>query len=1056
MAVQGHVDNMEGAYVTGWAIAIPDTGNCAITVLDAQGNQLARGRASRHRDDLASLGFGRSTLAYRVAVPLAAAHRQLHILANGEELGGSPIITGPGLFDGQAWLERDKVIGWVSERIAGFVAPIVTIFDHLGNEVGRGQSEFSADDADPLFRPARFAIILDNQCFDAGEMQLTLRANGMPFASTSCHLSLAGNLEIVSAMRCAGWLLSPEAPARIFDIEIYRNGKLAGDARNDVGREDVRAVHLDASTPGFDAGLEHEVLAVTEPVTLSLRLPGCERELFEGPYLIASRPAVVSAAHRVACLANMGLPGMGPAERAVLTQAMADYLNRARMVEDGAVFTRQAADAAFVSQAADAAFVSQAADAAFVSQAADAALVRQAPPAQSRRLAIVIPIYRGVEVTHACINSVLTHRNPETDQLILINDASPEPMMSLMLLSCTQLPNTVVLTNAENLGFVRTVNRGLGVASGADVLLLNSDTVVHAGAFEEFRRVAAAHPEIGTITAISNNATIFSYPNVTIRHAALDDISWPELAALALERNAGLVADVPTGHGFCMFIKGDVLHRVGYLDEAFGRGYGEENDFCARAAVLGYRNVAAGGVLVEHKESISFVGERASLLAQNMPRLNKRYPEYVPVVMQFEREDGLRRLRWGLDAARLARAVAAGAEFVLVISNALEGGTAKAVRDIEAHTGYGGAKILSLHVGENGLLELSADEPLLLAGFSQTETAELFVLLDAACPSGVMVHQMLGFPAEFIAAFGPWLAGRQSVFWAHDFYPLCPRVTMIDAIGRFCGGADADTCARCVEMEGAHETSRLTDLTPAAHRALFAGLLGSFTHVVAPSANAAGYLSRIFPDAGWEVLPHPELDKGVAPKARAGSDDEIVMLGAIGPHKGSHTLLDIARSARLTHPHLHFRIIGYTNIDKQLKAVGNVTVTGKYKPEDLEGLLAEAKGRLALFLPGWPETYSYTLSELVKHGFIPLVPDIGAPADRVREAKFGVVFPFPATPEAVLQTIDDIASGELMPVAKGARPRHFFSTPKTLTRLSEVTRHERRGARLVTAPAGAT
>jgi GT2 family glycosyltransferase/glycosyltransferase involved in cell wall biosynthesis len=1007
MAVQGHVDLMEGAYLTGWAIAVPDTGNCAITVTDTQGNVLAKGRASRHREDLKSLGFGRSTLAFRVVVPPSPVMRQLHVLANGEEIGGSPLLTGPGLFDGQVTLEGDRISGWVSERSAGFAAPLITVVNHLGVEVARGPSGFNADDTDPQFNPARFSLVLDDQCFGAGEMMLTVRANGTAFAATPCHLPLTGNLEAISATRCTGWLLCPAVPARVFALEVYRNGSLAAAASNDVEREDVRSVHPEASTAGFDITLDEAELIITEAVSLTMRFAGCTRDLFEGPYLLASRPAAVSAAHRVAQLANLGLPGIGAAERAVLNQAMADYLSRARNAEDGAVFSRRGS------------------------------------VVPRRNLSIIIPIYRGVEITHACIASVLAHRNAETDQLILINDCSPEPHMALMLLSCTQLPNTVVLTNGDNLGFVRTVNRGLAVSGGNDVLLLNSDTVVHAGGFEELKRVAAAHPEIGTVTAISNNATIFSYPNAALRHAALDDISWPELAALALKHNAGKIVDVPTGHGFCMFIKGEVVNRIGVLDEAFGRGYGEENDFCARAAALGYRNVAAGAVLVEHKESISFVNERASLIAQNMPRLRALYPEYVPVIMEFEREDGMRSLRWELDAARLARAVASGTQFVLVVSNALEGGTARAVRDIEKHAGYGGAQVLMLQVNREGLLELSAETPLLRAVFTRAESRELLAVLDAAAPARVMVHQMLGFPADFIAAFGPWMAGRKSAFWAHDFYPLCPRVTMIDAIGRFCGAADSATCGRCVEMEGAHEASNLTELTPAAHRALFADLLSRFTHVLTPSANAGTYLSSIFPQVNWEVLPHPEPDQGVAEQVRAGSDDEIVMLGAIGAHKGSHTLLDIARRARLTHPHLTFRIIGYTNIDKQLKAVGNVIITGKYVAADLPELLAEARGRLGLFLPGWPETYSYTLSELVKYGFIPLVPDIGAPADRVREAKFGVVFPFPASPEGVLQVIDDIAAGKIKPLAKGATPSRFFSSQATLTRLRKVTGHAR-------------
>ncbi len=131
-------------------------------------------------------------------------------------------------------------------------------------------------------------------------------------------------------------------------------------------------------------------------------------------------------------------------------------------------------------------------------------------------------------------------------------------------------------------------------------------------------------------------------------------------------------------------------------------------------------------------------------------------------------------------------------------------------------------------------------------------------------------------------------------------------------------------------------------------------------------------------------------------------------------------------------------MIGYTNIDQALKAVGNVTITGKYKPEELPALLAETKGRLALFLPAWPETYSYTLSELVKHGFIPLAPDIGAPADRIRQTGFGVVFPFPADAEAVLKLISEIATGQVQTVAEDAQPISFFPGEADLALLTKT------------------
>ncbi len=494
-----------------------------------------------------------------------------------------------------------------------------------------------------------------------------------------------------------------------------------------------------------------------------------------------------------------------------------------------------------------------------------------------------------------------------------------------------------------------------------------------------------------------------------------------------------------------MLIKGEVIRRIGLLDESFGRGYGEENDFCARATGFGYRNVAAAGVLVEHKESVSFASEKESLLAQNMPRLAALYPEYTPVIMEFERQDGMRRARWALDRVRLERAAAAGQSFVLVISNMLEGGTPKAIANIEENIGYGAARKLSLRANAEGLMELSCEAPLLLASFTAEETADLFTLLSAASPTHILVHQLLGFPAAFISRLNAWAAGRHSVFYAHDFYTLCPRVTMIDAIGRFCDVAESATCARCVNMEGAHEASRLGGLAPAAHRALFGELLANMRHVITPSANAAAYLGRAFPGVTFEVLPHPESPEGVAAQPRAGSDDEIILLGAFGPHKGSAKLLEIAQRARLMYPRLKFRIIGYTNINKQLKAIGNVTITGKYTPEELPILLAESRGRLALFLSSWPETYSYTLSEAVKHGFIPLLPDIGAPAERVRDAGFGVVFPFPAEAQAVLTLIEKIATGRIAPFSPGATPSRFFPTAETL----------RRGASILARPAKA-
>ena len=59
-----------------------------------------------------------------------------------------------------------------------------------------------------------------------------------------------------------------------------------------------------------------------------------------------------------------------------------------------------------------------------------------------------------------------------------------------------------------------------------------------------------------------------------------------------------------------MFVKREVIDKVGYFDaETFGRGYGEENDFCYRAEQLGYHHVMCDNTFIYHSGTGSFLTE---------------------------------------------------------------------------------------------------------------------------------------------------------------------------------------------------------------------------------------------------------------------------------------------------------------------------------------------------------------------------------------------------------------------------------------------------------------
>ena len=987
MAVRGRVDGMQGGDVTGWALPVTGDGHCGITVTE-NGKLVATGQAALERPDLAALKLGRADLAFQLELPSCAARKNFRVFADGVELPGSPLELGPGRYDGDCMVDAGVLKGWVRERVADWRVPGICVVNQHGAMVGQGRPFRDPASGAPR---AAFEIELHNRCFGAGELRLSVLADGVKFTEACCTLPLQGNLDRLTPEACGGWLLAPDAPQRRLQIEIFRNGAAIATASCSMKRQDVRELYPGSLGAGFAASFpaeaEAEAEAATEPVRISLRLRGSDIELFAGPYLVAGKESSIIAAQRATRMAQAAA-GIGAADKALIGSALLQYLGAART-----------GDGFFLAQP------------------------QPIKRPQERRLDIIIPIYADLDATRECISSVLAQRTAPINRVILIDDASPEPGMAELLKTYAEQPNLFVLTNPENLGFIGAVNRGFGFAGGNDVLLLNADAIVFPGAFEELHAIAHSCDRIGTVTALSNDATIFSYPGHHLRREHLTDCSWAELAAVALLKNTGKCLDAPTGHGFCMLIKSEVLRAVGQFDASFGRGYCEENDFCVRAANLGYRHVAAAGVFVQHRGSLSFGPEKNQLLRRNLDRLARRYSEYLPLLEEFEAKQGLRSARWALDGWRLQRARQSGTRFVLVISNSLGGGSAKAEEDLWQARGLGDAIKLSLQCRAQGAMALSAETPLFVARFAEDEAGALFELLDSAAPAEILVHQLLGFPAAFISKLPDWLAGKTSRYYLHDFYALCPRVTFIDAIGEFCSVAPTKTCERCIAIGGVHHASRLTGIGAAAHRELFAQLLHSFTQVIAPSASAAAYLRRGLPALKVGVIPHPENQTPPErPAIRHAEDaEEIVLLGALGPHKGSQKLLEIARRARMTHPALNFRVIGYTSLDEDLLAAGNVTITGRFTAETLPLLAAEARGKIALFLHEWPETYCYTLSEAVRFGFFPLVPDIGAPADRVRAMQFGSVFAFPIKAEEVLSQIS-----KALLLLKKNKQRDFF------------------------------
>jgi GT2 family glycosyltransferase len=260
---------------------------------------------------------------------------------------------------------------------------------------------------------------------------------------------------------------------------------------------------------------------------------------------------------------------------------------------------------------------------------------------------IVIPVYNAATLLRRCLDALDRHALPTQAQVLVIDDASPDPTIAPLLAQWQQASPLAprVLRNDANLGFVGSVNRAIAATRG-DVLLLNADTEVTPGWLSRMRRALDSDPRVATVTPFSNNAEI---------------CSWPELCKAApVPADAGMIArafaesgppqypQLPTAVGFCMLIRRATIDAIGDFDRAtFGRGYGEENDFCCRAIGHGWRNVLADDCYVVHAGGGSFAPLGLKPGGENMARLLARYPRYTMQVAEFIAADPL--------AARRAR-----------------------------------------------------------------------------------------------------------------------------------------------------------------------------------------------------------------------------------------------------------------------------------------------------------------------------------------------------------------------------------------------------------------
>ncbi|MCA6107126.1 glycosyltransferase [Bradyrhizobium cenepequi] len=278
------------------------------------------------------------------------------------------------------------------------------------------------------------------------------------------------------------------------------------------------------------------------------------------------------------------------------------------------------------------------------------------PRSRTAAPTVIVPVYRDVQVTIDCFESLLKARasgGPGKDpfRILAVDDASPELELRRYLQELAAANMIDLVVNAVNLGFVGAINRALKEVPTGDLVLLNSDTIVAPGFVDRLAAVACSAPNIGTVTPLSNNGDIFSFPMPNDANPMPGYEQILEIDRIAGVANAGGAIDVPSGIGFCLYVTRACLDAVAGLSETFERGYLEDVDLCLRARAKGFRNVCAPSVYVGHHGSKSFLHEKRSLVLRNLGVLDQRFPSYRKECRAFDAANPLRPARAALERA---------------------------------------------------------------------------------------------------------------------------------------------------------------------------------------------------------------------------------------------------------------------------------------------------------------------------------------------------------------------------------------------------------------------
>ncbi|EHB62998.1 MULTISPECIES: glycosyltransferase family 2 protein [Paenibacillus] len=244
---------------------------------------------------------------------------------------------------------------------------------------------------------------------------------------------------------------------------------------------------------------------------------------------------------------------------------------------------------------------------------------------------IIIPTYNGLHLLRTCVEHIRAYTNVPYE-IIVVDNGSRDGTAAYCIRE-----KLLLVSLPDNAGFPIACNRGLRIASGDNLLLLNNDCFASPRWLSYMLDALYSREDIGIVGPVTNYASGIQQVKV----------GYSDLAGFIREAESWNVPDpakwkeVHRIVGLCYLFKRTVMERIGLLDEMYSPGHYEDDDYCYRARLAGFKLLVAGNVLVHHEGSASFRNRYPGGFQELVERNRKRFVDKWKVdPLQFIEERG--------------------------------------------------------------------------------------------------------------------------------------------------------------------------------------------------------------------------------------------------------------------------------------------------------------------------------------------------------------------------------------------------------------------------------